>query len=168
MEAKEIIYPQFKGLYKVYNNGSVLNIKTNRFLKPYIEPLPYNRSIFILYNKGLKKAIGASKLIADHFINKPNDYKTYILVHKDGNRLINSVTNLVYLTSLERNKLKNTFEKIKPVSKNKRKCYIMCDNIRIDFNSTKELQDYLHIRKITFQRLVNSIGTYNGFIIRYV
>lgn len=71
----------FEGLYKLSNLGKIFNIKSNKILKNYyVNTRGYYVSLRKDNNK-YKKSVG--KLVAEHFVLNPNNYKYFYYI--DGN-----------------------------------------------------------------------------------
>lgn len=82
--------------YLIYNDGKVFSKKTNRFLVGKIDNVGYRVYALAIRNplsdKKLSKLVYAHRLVAQLFIDNPNNY-SYVR-HKDGNKLNNQVSNL--------------------------------------------------------------------------
>jgi hypothetical protein len=83
--------------YRVLENLSILNTKTNNILKPWLNTNGY-LYVDVSVNGKIKK-IAIHKLIAEAFIPNP-ECKTQIN-HKDGNKLNNLVSNLEWCSPKE-------------------------------------------------------------------
>lgn len=80
--------------YFIYDNGDVLNILTNKILKGSIGEHGYK--YYRLSKNNKKKMFYAHRLVAQHFINNPDNLP--IVNHKDGNKLNNNIDNLEWVT----------------------------------------------------------------------
>ena len=132
----------FEGNYKVNNNGEVINVKTNKLLKP-------NYSGRYLYyslsknNKPIYKKI--HRLIAENFIE--NLYNKPQVNHIDGNRWNNKIENLEWVTASENirhahknNLIKHSKKQIdfcRQLGKERNK-YILCTQTGIFYESCTE------------------------------
>lgn len=76
--------------YLIYEDGRVKNINTNYFLRGTIRLHGY--LVYRLSKEGKKYQFYAHRLVAETFIDNPNDFN--IVNHKDGNKLNNCVENL--------------------------------------------------------------------------
>jgi hypothetical protein len=76
--------------YAVSTQGRVRNNLTGRILKPTLTSTGFY--IVGLRRNGISKTMAIHKLVADRFINNPNNYKH--LIHKDGNKANNEMYNL--------------------------------------------------------------------------
>lgn len=77
--------------YQIGDNGSVINSKTGRILRPGISSQA-GYLMVILSKNGVKKNHYIHRLVAEYFVNNPNNYN--MVIHKDSNPLNNSVSNL--------------------------------------------------------------------------
>jgi hypothetical protein len=82
----------YEGLYQISNFGRVLNIKRNKIKAIGYER--YAKTILCKYN--IKTNISIHKLVAEAFIDNPNDYK--VVMHLDNNTYNNNVSNLKWGT----------------------------------------------------------------------
>jgi hypothetical protein len=188
MESKDIIYHEFKGLYKVYPDGNVWSYKSDRFLKQRRNPAPNGYCMVTLTNTkcGFYRAIYTHILVAEHFIGpRPNDgYNQYDINHIDMNKANNHYSNLEYITHQQniikaRNKqpwisgrekgFEQTEEtKLKMRLKKLKKCCAYNDTERLNFESIEQLVDTLKTYRKAFNRYVNSHRTLKGYYIRYI
>ena len=83
--------------YYIYDNGDVLNIKTEKILKGSIGKNGYK--YYRLSKNGNKKMHYAHRLVAEAFLENLNDLP--VVNHKDGNKLNNNVDNLEWVTYTE-------------------------------------------------------------------
>ena len=83
--------------YSVSNTGCIKNNITNRILKYYIRN--GYKSVSLSKNNR-KKTVNIHNIVAEHFLNKPDNYK-YVVNHKNENKLDNNATNLEYITYRE-------------------------------------------------------------------
>lgn len=89
--------------YEINKNGEIRNIKTNKLLRTRLRNGYY---IVDLYNNGKRITKSIHKLIAETFLNKPNE--NYVVDHINCNRTDNRIENLRYVSQSQnsRNKLK--------------------------------------------------------------
>lgn len=185
MEGKEIIYPEFKGIYIVYRDGSIYNKISQRFIKVYERPKPYNYcTVTLISDKHTIRHVYIHNVIADHFLIKPiNKYERYEVNHIDNNKANNNVDNLEYIThqmnilkarqmkhwdagrkpgfkATDETKRKQSISKYKPV-------IAYNNDTKLDFESIESLCVYFNTYRKTFNRFVNSHKTYKSFYIRY-
>jgi hypothetical protein len=80
--------------YGIYSNGKVFDKKNNAFVKPYQRKYSRELQYFVsLRNSQNKKcALLLSRLLAQHFIPNPNNFR--FIVHIDGNVLNLKLSNL--------------------------------------------------------------------------
>lgn len=80
--------------YLVYENGDVKNLNTNKMLRGSISENGYR--YYRLSLNGEKKMFYAHRLVAEHFLENPNNLP--VVNHKDGNKLNNEVFNLEWVS----------------------------------------------------------------------
>ena len=114
----------FEGKYIISNYGEVISLpryKQNNSKLQYVEPKEIkqyvnkkNGYVYVyLSNDGVEKNIRLHKLVADNFLDNPNNLPQ--INHKDGNRQNNKVDNLEYCSASynirDMHKRKGTYEK---------------------------------------------------------
>lgn len=89
--------------YLVYEDGRIFSKKTNRFLKGKIDNMGYlvyalaiQDKFSIISNRKLSKMVYAHRLVAELFLENPNDYP--YVHHKDENKLNNHYSNLEWVS----------------------------------------------------------------------
>ncbi len=80
--------------YFIYDNGDVLNTLTDKILKGSIGEHGYK--YYRLSKEGKKKMFYAHRLVAEAFIENPNNLP--VVNHKDGNKLNNNIENLEWVS----------------------------------------------------------------------
>lgn len=83
--------------YLVFNNGDVINGRTNKKIKPYPNQKGYLR--VKLSNKGNIEQFFVHRLVASVFVKNPHNKDQ--VHHKDHNKLNNWDWNLEYVTNYE-------------------------------------------------------------------
>lgn len=96
--------------YYIYDNGDVLNIATNKILKGSYGEHGYK--YYRLSKNNQKKMFYAHRLVAEAFIDNPNNYN--IVNHKDGNKTNNNIDNLEWVSQSENVALAHQQNLIKP------------------------------------------------------
>lgn len=86
--------------YMIDENGNVFNKNTNAYLKGSIGENGYK--YYRLSENNHKKMFYAHRLVAEHFINNPNNLP--VVNHIDGNKLNNNINNLEWVTYSENTK----------------------------------------------------------------
>ena len=81
--------------YSISNTGYIKNNTTNRILKTYIRN-GYH-SVTLSCNN-IKKTYNIHTIVAEHFLEKPQNDIKYIVNHKNKNKLDNNISNLEYVT----------------------------------------------------------------------
>ena len=131
--------------YAVSSFGRVKNTKTERILKAADNGQGYLK--VSLYEDGVKKTHKIHRLVANAFLNNPND--KLCVDHKDNNRTNNHISNLRFATTKENNqnssiRLDNT-SGCKGVHFDKRRkkwqAQIMIDGIHIHIGYYDNLED---------------------------
>lgn len=101
-----ILFKEIKGhsdLYRVSENGDVMNIKTNKILNPFIASNGYKR---IELNGGIAKKYFVHRIVATVFIGEIKEGMQ--INHIDGNKLNNNYKNLEIVTPSEN--IKHSFK----------------------------------------------------------
>ena len=87
------LIPNYENYY-IYDNGDVLNITAGKILRGSISEHGYK--YYRLSKNGFKKMFYAHRLVAEVFIENPNNLP--VVNHKDGNKLNNNIENLEWVT----------------------------------------------------------------------
>lgn len=111
--------------YRIYNNGTIFDLKNNRYVKTQKNKDGYLKCT-LRYDNGKRKTFSAHQLVALAFIQ--NEENKSEVNHKDGNKENNELYNLEWCTHAENikhawdnNLIKNTQERSKKISmQNKR------------------------------------------------
>lgn len=80
--------------YFIYDNGDVVNSITGKLLDGSISEGGYK--YYRLSKDGIKHMFYCHRLVAEHFLNNPNNLP--VVNHKDGNKLNNDVSNLEWVS----------------------------------------------------------------------
>jgi len=145
----------FEDTYAVSNLGNVLNIKTGLILKSGFDSRGYY--IVSLYKNGKRTMKKIHRLVAEHFIDNPNNCEC--VDHIDRDRTNNSISNLRWCSYSENNrnstKQKNCSSAYKGVSYYKQYKKWRCQ-IRVD-------RKQIHIGY--YDNEIDSAKAYNNYII---
>lgn len=87
----------YKGKYLIYEDGRIFSLIRNKYLNPSINASGYY--VVSIYVDGVKKQFKVHELVANSFIPNPNNKEA--IHHIDGNKLNNSVSNLMWVTNKE-------------------------------------------------------------------
>jgi hypothetical protein len=87
----------YEGLYSVTSDGRIWSHKSKKYLRLYIQPNGYVRTV--LYKDRKDKKVFVHRIVAETFIPNPEG-KPYVH-HVDGNKLNNQVSNLQWSTAKE-------------------------------------------------------------------
>ena len=167
MEWKDI--KGYENYYQISNNGQVKNIKTNKILTGDINAR-YKRVILYIPNK---KRFFIHRLVAEHFCNKPLNYKELVVNHIDGNKLNNDYKNLEFITRSENDKHAFKLNLRKPYpAQYKREVIAIKNNEIILFNTTLECSKYFKTTPASIRAACNVYGTnkqylFKGYILKY-
>ena len=95
-------YPikDWEGLYEINKNGDVRNAKTKKLIVGDINNCGYYR--VALYNQGQSKKYFRHRLVAEHFLDKPEG-KDFVN-HINGDKSNNSLENLEWVSQSENEK----------------------------------------------------------------
>lgn len=80
--------------YIIYDTGDVFNLKTQKYLSGSISNNGYK--YYRLSKEGKKTMFYAHRLVAEHFLENPNNYP--VVNHKDGDKLNNQLNNLEWVS----------------------------------------------------------------------
>ena len=85
-------------IYRIYSDGRIQNIKSNKFLKPRVGKNGYSGLVLQVYGKS--KTFNVHRLVAIHFVKSDDPNKKFVC-HLDGNKLNNDYSNLYWGTFSE-------------------------------------------------------------------
>lgn len=105
---KKIFIEQQETTYRIYDDGRVMNEKTGRYYKGVIRN---GYRWFDLRWNNKKYSKSQHRLLAEYFIENPNDYE--YVHHKNNNRLDNRIDNLAWVNASENNKKENKLPSLK-------------------------------------------------------
>lgn len=92
----ELKYENFKG-YFIDRNGNIYSNKRGKLkkLSPFLDTRKKYMMIRLQSNKGVRKGFLIHRLVAEHFLKNPNNYRD--VHHKDNNPQNNNVDNLEWI-----------------------------------------------------------------------
>jgi len=133
--------------YQISNLGNVKNIKTNKFLHPYLNSSGYQK-ISLCINKKTK-SFSLHRLIAIHFIYNPENKPT--INHKNKIRNDNRIENLEWATMSQQNKGENKSLKVKYTHVSCRSIHKLdnTNNIIETYHSISEAAKWIFDNKLT-------------------
>lgn len=152
----------YEGKYKISNLGNVKSVKKQIILKPIIHKKGYLR--VALYKKNKSKRYLIHRLVAEAFIENPNNYME--INHKDENKQNNNVSNLEWCS---RSYNVNYGTRNKSTSKNINQ-YDMQGNFIKKWESIKEVERQLGINNAHICQCCKQNERYKtagGYIWRY-
>lgn len=141
-------------LYRVYEDGRIVNTRTNTFLKTYKRILSKGkkeRLLVSLYIDKKQKSLFIHRILAECFI--PNPHNLPHVNHKDGNTLNNTLSNLEWCTAKENN-IHAILNKLRPTKIN----ILTANKIRKEHknNSVKQLCNKYNLGKSQIYRIINN------------
>lgn len=161
----------YNGQYFISNLGNIKSLKSSKYLKPQNDGSGY---LFVMLSKNsIRKNYKIHRLVAEHFIENPNNYK--VVNHIDGNKLNNKVDNLEWCTHGENNQHawkmnlnKNTHKQRAQASKwcrnnreklqkglDKKSMKVLCVNTGEVFNTVREASNKLGVSKNQIYRVIS-------------
>lgn len=88
--------------YYVFEDGSVFSLKSNQFIKPYVNKDGYY--VYTLYVDGIKKSMKVHRLVAMLYLDLPENYENLTVDHLNGDKSNNHYSNLEWVTRKENNR----------------------------------------------------------------
>jgi hypothetical protein len=134
--------------YLLSEDGKLLNIKTNKYIKENITPNNY--ALYRMQFNGVKQTKLIHRLLALNFIDNPRNCK--FVNHIDGNKLNNNINNLEWVTPSENSIHAYRILGVKPNKPNKKVRCLITGNI---YNSVKETAKILGYNHITLCNKLN-------------
>lgn len=110
---KNIYLEEYKNLYLVSNYGNIKSQKTGKIMKQHMR-CAYKAINIMNSELNIKKTFTIHNLVANSFLEKPDNSAKYFINHKDGNKLNNKLYNLEFVTPSENVKhaIDNNLKKI--------------------------------------------------------
>lgn len=153
--------------YKIGNNGTLININTNKIIKPISVSHGYLLYHLSINGKRINKLV--HRLVAEIFIENINNLPE--VDHIDGNILNNNVSNLKWCTRTENNNNPIHKENLSNSNNKNKKTIYKLDlngNILEEFSSIKECARITgYSRGNIWKCLNNNNYTYKGFKWQY-
>lgn len=170
MIEKYVDIPNYEGLYKVSNLGSVYSYKTRKVIKQHIKHNGYKQ--ICLYKNGKKQQKLVHRLVAEAFIPNPENKPT--VNHVDEDKTNNMVSNLEWATMKEQNNHGTRLERVgKSISKaqlNRKDLskQIHCSNGEI-YKSINECSRLLNIDNSCIVKVLKGKRKHaKGFYFKYI
>jgi hypothetical protein len=144
--------------YLIYNDGRIFSIKSNKFIKPWLDSKGRYYIIGLCKNNIVYKKL-IHRLVAEYFINNPLNLPE--VNHKDYNTINNKYTNLEWVNRKEN--MKHCFIKNSPI-RNFKECILYKNNniiktfISIN-DACKYAHDYLNLSYSTLNKY-RKVGEY--------
>lgn len=159
----------YEGLYQVSNMGNVksLNKRKGRILKPQKDSDGYLQ--VNLYKQGKLKHHKIHRLVAQAFIDNPNNYEE--VNHRDEDKTNNNVTNLEWCTRLYNHNYGTINQRIAESNINHPKTskQVLCVETGLIYPSTMEVQRQFGFRNVHISSACNGkLKKAYGYTWRYV
>ena len=144
--------PNYENKYAATEDGRIYSYRKKGFLKPWLSAKGY--LFVVLYKNGRGKKFLVHRLIAETFLDNPNELPQ--VNHIDQCKTNNCVSNLEFCTA-SYNKLYSAARKIK------------CLETGVIYNSEKEAAEELHLGKGNLWAVLNGRrNTTGGFHFEYI
>ena len=115
-EFKDIVIPEYEGLYQVSNLGRVRSIKRKIFIKPTVDPGGYWKVCLTNHNHKWRQ-YAIHRLVASAFIPNPTGFPA--VNHKDECKSNNCVDNLEWCTQAYNNRYSKSGKPLSAETKKK-------------------------------------------------
>ena len=103
------IWVQIKGLPKGYQVSNMGRVKSgNKLVSLYLNKKGYVQWRLVNDSKGIRANYKVHRLVAEHFLDRPDNTDEYDVHHLDHNRSNNTQENLQWLTKADHIKLHTT------------------------------------------------------------
>lgn len=153
---------RFNGKYQVSNTGKVK--RENKLINQYDNGKGY-LYVRLYFNKQLKN-YRVSRLVAEEFVDNPNNYK--FVNHKDENRKNNNADNLEWCTLKYNNNYGNRINKYKQKRYKKILQYNLNNCFIKEWNSIREIAETLKISESGIVYCAKGrFKQFKGFIWKY-
>jgi hypothetical protein len=159
----------YEGLYLISDKGQVKSLKSNKILKPFYSGKGYNvgqgYATVALWKDGKRKMRRIHRLVAEHFIPNPNNYKE--VNHKDEDKTNNCAENLEWCTRQYNVNYGTTKERM--IQSQHNKPILQCDiegNIIKRYKSRRELEEN-GFPSSSVTKFIKENRSYAGYIFKY-
>lgn len=148
-----VVIPGFDNNYEVSNMGNVWSRATGKCMKGTVGVQGY-KMVTLTYSDGSQIGVNIHNLVAKAFLPNPNHFP--IVMHKDGDKTNNKVSNLKWGTHSEANSTPEYRERCRE-SAAKRFGTIHCykDGIEVTARTTREASDRTGISKSVISYALN-------------
>ena len=166
----------YEGLYEVSSHGRLRSLDRyidssngrKQFKRGQLKKVQINKQTgyvqFDVSCNNKHERLNAHKVVAEHFIDNPNNYST--VNHKDGNKLNNRVDNLEW-SSYSENLTHAYIELKRPINKpmlHQRTVYYTFNNFTYKTNSVAEASRQTGVSETQIRRLIdNGKTSRNGY-----
>lgn len=133
--------------YKIFSNGEIFSLYTNKFLSQSINNKGY-KYVDLINDHGIRKKELVHRLVATAFLDNTENFP--IVLHLDDNPLNCDVSNLKFGTYSENNKmavLHGHMKVPKPDNHKKYTLYKPKCPFEIEFNGVKPILKFLNLEK---------------------
>lgn len=150
--------------YEISDHGEVRNKKTGRILKPGTNAYGYGIVVLCVESKRLTRRV--HRLVAETFDDGIIDRTNLDVIHKDGNKMNNKLTNLIWGTRSET--IRGTFLINKDQTHRVRKIRCVETGEIFDTQSDCSKKTGINIASINMNLKGRSKSTKNGYHFTYV
>lgn len=159
----------FEGFYEISEYGDIKNTKTGKLRK--IKPNIHGYMEVDLYKNGKVFYKKVHRLVAETFLNAPDNSEEFIVMHLDNDKTNNHYTNLKWGTVSENTKQAYDDGLIDIPDRSIPCELILNEFISIDFDNISKLSEYVGINDSTISYYINNNrpikkGKYGGCYVK--